>query len=261
MIHRLSAHDLTLRYENRTVSESLSVAIPDHGFTVIIGPNASGKSTLLKALSRLIAPSAGQVLLDGKSLKDLPSQMVARQLGLLPQTATAPPGITVFDLVARGRFPHQSFFRQWSEADREAVERALQATRIMPLADRLVDELSGGQRQRVWIAMLLAQDTPLLLLDEPTTYLDITHQIELLDLLSDLNTKGRLIVAVLHDLNQACRYASHLIAMKDGAILAQGAPAEIVTERLLLDVFGLRAKIIPDPVAGTPLVVPMRQNF
>jgi iron complex transport system ATP-binding protein len=161
--------------------------------------------------------------------------------------------------VARGRFPHQSFFRQWSEADREAVERAMQATRITALSDRLVDELSGGQRQRVWIAMLLAQETPLLLLDEPTTYLDITHQIELLDLLSDLNIKGRMIVAVLHDLNQACRYASHLIAMKDGAILAQGAPADIVTEALLFDVFGLRAKIIPDPVAGTPLVVPLRQ--
>jgi iron complex transport system ATP-binding protein len=259
LIHHLAAQDLTLRYENRTVSEGLSVVIPNDGFTVIIGPNASGKSTLLKALSRLIAPSAGLVLLDGKSMHDLPSRAVARQLGLLPQTAASPPGITVFDLVARGRFPHQSFFRQWSEADREAVERAMQATRITALSDRLVDELSGGQRQRVWIAMLLAQETPLLLLDEPTTYLDITHQIELLDLLSDLNIKGRMIVAVLHDLNQACRYASHLIAMKDGAILAQGAPADIVTEALLLDVFGLRAKIIPDPVAGTPLVVPLRQ--
>jgi iron complex transport system ATP-binding protein len=261
LIHRLAAQDLTLRYENRTVSEGLSVGIPNDGFTVIIGPNASGKSTLLKALSRLIAPTAGRVLLDGKSIHGLPSQSVARQLGLLPQSATAPPGITVFELVVRGRFPHQSFFRQWSNADHEAVERAMVATRVSPLANRLVDELSGGQRQRVWIAMLLAQDTPLLLLDEPTTYLDITHQIELLDLLSDLNSEGRMIVAVLHDLNQACRYASHLIAMKDGAILAQGAPADIVTEALLLDVFGLRAKIIPDPVAGTPLVVPMRQAF
>jgi iron complex transport system ATP-binding protein len=253
---RLAARSVTLRYENRLVSEGLSVAIPEGAFTVIIGANACGKSTLLKALSRLLKPTSGHVHLDGQAIDDLPARDVARRLGLLPQGATAPSRITVADLVARGRYPHQSFFRQWSRADALAVEHAMQATHIAALSDRPVDELSGGQRQRVWIAMVLAQATPTLLLDEPTTYLDITHQIELLDLMARLNAEGRTIIAVLHDLNQACRYATHLVAMKDGAIVASGAPREIVTEDLVFQVFGLRSVIIEDPVSGTPLVVP-----
>lgn len=256
MTHRLHAEAVTLRYGERTISENLSVAIPDGSFTVIVGPNACGKSTLLRALSRLLAPSSGQVILDGRRIGSLPARDVARRLGLLPQSATAPEGITVADLVARGRYPHQSFLRQWSAADEQAVTAAMEATRIAPLSERPVDALSGGQRQRVWIAMALAQQTPILLLDEPTTFLDIAHQIDLLDLLADLNREGRTIVAVLHDLNHACRYASHIIAMKEGAIVAQGEPAAVITGQLVERVFDLPSLIIADPVTGTPLVVP-----
>ncbi len=254
--HRLSAEAVTLRYDARTISTGLSVAIADGSFTVIVGPNACGKSTLLRALSRLLVPTSGQVILDGREIGERPAKEVARRLGLLPQSAIAPDGITVADLVARGRYPHQSFLRQWSKTDEVAVADAMRATRVDELASRTVDELSGGQRQRVWIAMVLAQETPILLLDEPTTFLDIAHQIELLDLLAELNAQGRTVVAVLHDLNQACRYASHLVAMKDGAIVAEGDPAEIVTAELVEAVFGLPCIVIPDPVAGTPLIVP-----
>lgn len=253
---RLHADNVTLRYDERTILHDLSVSIPDGSFTVIVGPNACGKSTLLRALSRLLFPSTGQVILDGQQITTLAAKEVARRLSLLPQSAIAPEGITVADLVARGRYPHQSFFRQWSKADEGAVIAAMEATRVTDLSGRLVGELSGGQRQRVWIAMVLAQETPILLLDEPTTFLDIAHQIELMDLLADLNGQGRTIVAVLHDLNHACRYASHLIAMKDGAIVAEGRPSSIVTEQLVEDVFGLPSVIIPDPVSGTPLIVP-----
>lgn len=253
---RLYADSITLRYDERTISRDLSVAIPDGAFTVIVGPNACGKSTLLRALSRLLAPAAGQVILDGRSLRDLPPKEVARRLGLLPQSSSPPEGISVADLVARGRYPHQSFLRQWSKADEEAVIKAMEATRVAELSGRLVHELSGGQRQRVWIAMVLAQETPILLLDEPTTFLDIAHQIELMELLADLNAGGRTIVAVLHDLNQACRYATHLIAMKNGAVLAEGQPSSIVTEQLVEEVFGLASVIIRDPVSGSPLIVP-----
>ncbi|WP_407977197.1 ABC transporter ATP-binding protein [Brucella pseudogrignonensis] len=253
---RLHTDAVTLRYDERTISKDLSVSIPDGSFTAIIGPNACGKSTLVRALSRLITPSAGRVILDGKSITDIPAKETARRLGLLPQSSIAPDGITVADLVARGRYPHQSFLRQWSKADEDAVLAALAATRATELSGRLVDELSGGQRQRVWVAMVLAQETPILLLDEPTTFLDIAHQIELLDLLADLNERGRTIIAVLHDLNHACRYATHLIAIKDGAVLAEGAPADIVDAELVERVFGLPAMVIPDPVTGTPLIVP-----
>lgn len=256
MTHRLHADAVTLRHDARIISQDLSLAIPDGSFTVIVGPNACGKSTLLAALSRLLAPARGQVLLDGKDIRQLPAREVARRLGLLPQSATAPDGITVADLVARGRYPHQSLLRQWSLEDEQAVRRAMAATRVSELAERLLDELSGGQRQRVWIAMVLAQETPILLLDEPTTYLDIVHQIELLELLAELNRQGRTIVAVLHDLNQACRYASHLIALRDGAVVAQGEPAAIFTEALVEQVFGLASVVITDPVSGTPLMVP-----
>ncbi|MBB4351049.1 ABC transporter ATP-binding protein [Aliirhizobium cellulosilyticum] len=253
---RLQADTLTLRYDQRTISSDLSVSIPDGAFTVIVGPNACGKSTLLKALSRLIRPSDGQVILDGRDIHLMAAKDVARSLGLLPQSAIAPDGISVAALVARGRYPHQSFLRQWSSADEAAVANAMAATGVTDFSGRLVDELSGGQRQRVWVAMVLAQETPILLLDEPTTFLDIAHQIELLDLLADLNDEGRTIVAVLHDLNHACRYASDLIAMKDGAIVAQGKPTEIISTDLVETVFNLSAIVISDPVTGSPMIVP-----
>lgn len=260
MTHRLHARSVTLRYDERTVSSDLTITIPDGSFTVVVGPNACGKSTLLRALARLLAPTAGQVILDGRSIGEFPTREIARRLGLLPQSATAPAGITVADLVGRGRYPHQSFFRQWSKADEMAVAAAMQATRITDLADRLVDELSGGQRQRVWVAMVLAQETPILLLDEPTTFLDIAHQIELLELLADLNAEGRTVVAVLHDLNHACRYASNLVAMRAGAILAEGRPSDVVTEKLVEAVFGLPCTVIDDPVSHTPLIVPLGRH-
>lgn len=260
MNHRLHADAVTLRRDARTVSHNLSLAIADGSFTVIIGPNACGKSTLLAALSRLLAPVHGQVVLDGKDIRDYPAREVARRLGLLPQSAQAPDGISVAELVARGRYPHQSFLQQWSKADEAAVLRAMAATQVSGLAERMIDELSGGQRQRVWIAMVLAQETPLLLLDEPTTYLDIAHQLELLELLAELNRQGRTVVAVLHDLNQACRYATHLVAMRDGAIIAQGAPQAVFTEQLVQEVFSLSALVIPDPVSGTPMMVPRRSG-
>ncbi|MBD7951247.1 ABC transporter ATP-binding protein [Oerskovia rustica] len=254
---RLRAEGLSIGYHERIVSQGLDVAIPDRSFTVIVGPNACGKSTLLRALSRLLTPSVGQVVLDGKTITSYKAKEVARRLGLLPQTSIAPDGITVADLVARGRYPHQKLLRQWSREDEDAVVRALAATQVTPLSARPVDELSGGQRQRVWVSMVLAQETELLLLDEPTTFLDIAHQIELLELFGDLNREGRTLVAVLHDLNHACRYATHLVAMKDGAVVAQGAPGEIVTAELVEEVFGLRCTIIDDPVTGTPLVIPL----
>lgn len=253
---RLQARDVTLAYDRRVIVDRLSVDIPDRSFTVIIGANASGKSTFLSALSRLLRPVGGHVYLDGRQIWKAPAREVARKLGLLPQSSMTPDAVTVFDLVGRGRYPHRGFFRQWSEEDEAAVLSALEATRTVDLAGRSVDELSGGQRQRVLLAMVLAQNTPILLLDEPTTYLDIAHQIDLLDLLAELNARGRTIVAVLHDLNQACRYASHLVAMKEGAVAAHGRPGEIITERLVADVFGLACIIIPDPVSGTPLIVP-----
>ncbi|MET9964279.1 ABC transporter ATP-binding protein [Streptomyces sp. NPDC006326] len=256
-VQRLSAQDLTLGYEQRVIAENLSVEVPDHSFTVIVGPNACGKSTLLRALSRMLKPSSGRVLLDGQVIGSLPAKQVARTLGLLPQSSVAPDGITVADLVARGRYPHQGLLRQWSPEDERIVVESMTATGVADLADRAVDELSGGQRQRVWIAMALAQQTPLLLLDEPTTYLDIQHRIDVLDLCAELHeTQGRTLVAVLHDLNHAARYATHLIAMRGGRVVAEGPPAEVVTAELVEAVFGLRCQIIEDPETGTPLVVP-----
>ncbi|WP_336210303.1 ABC transporter ATP-binding protein [Nonomuraea sp. LPB2021202275-12-8] len=253
---RLSGSDLTLAYDQRVVATELNVAIPDGSFTVIIGPNACGKSTLLRALARMLRPRTGAVHLDGSVITSLPSKEVARRLGLLPQSSLVPDGITVADLVSRGRYPHQRLMRQWSRADEAAVAEAMRATDVTELADRIVDELSGGQRQRVWLAMALAQETPILLLDEPTTFLDISHQIEVLDLCAELHEAGRTMVAVLHDLNQACRYATHLVVMREGQIVAEGDPSEIVTADLVRHVFDLRCEIIPDPQSGTPLIVP-----
>ncbi|GGR21899.1 ABC transporter ATP-binding protein [Streptomyces netropsis] len=254
---RLAAESVTLAYDRRVIAEDLSVAVPDNSFTVIVGPNACGKSTLLRALSRMLKPTAGSVLLDGSAIDSYPAKQVARTLGLLPQSSVAPDGITVGDLVARGRHPHQGLLRQWSREDERIVVESMAATGVDALAERYVDELSGGQRQRVWIAMALAQQTPLLLLDEPTTYLDIQHQIEVLDLCAELHEEqGRTLVAVLHDLNHAARYATHLIAMRDGRVVAEGAPTDVVTAELVERVFGLRCQVIEDPETGTPLVVP-----
>jgi len=255
---RLRADAITLRYDDHVVVDGLDIEIPDGQITAIIGPNACGKSTLLKALARLLRPSAGQVVLDGEQIHKLATKEVARRLGLLPQTPIAPEGILVVDLIARGRSPHQKLFQQWSDADERAVRAALEATGTEELAERAVDELSGGQRQRVWIAMALAQETELLLLDEPTTFLDIANQIDVLDLVLHLNRdQGRTVVVVLHDLNLACRYASHLIALRDGEVVAAGAPSDVIDADSVRDVFGLESLVIDDPISHTPLVIPI----
>jgi len=257
----LRAAGLRLAYGDRVVVPDLSLLVPPGRISVIVGANACGKSTLLRALARLLAPRSGQVLLDGRSVHALPTRAVARELGLLPQAPVAPDGLTVLDLVTRGRSPHQSWWRQWSSADEQAVTSALRATDLADLADRPVDELSGGQRQRAWLAMAIAQQTPVLLLDEPTTFLDLAHQIDVLDLVVDLNRdEDRTIVMVLHDLNQACRYADHVIAMKSGEIVAQGGPAEVVTPATVEDVFDLTCQVTTDPVSGTPLVIPIGRH-
>jgi ABC-type cobalamin/Fe3+-siderophores transport system ATPase subunit len=254
---RLRAEHVALGYDGRRVVHDLDLAVPDGSFTTIVGANGSGKSTLLRGLARLLKPETGAIVLDGKTIHDYPSKEVARRLGLLPQSQTAPDAISVADLVARGRYPHQSLLRQWSPADQAAVDAALELTDTTDLASRAFDELSGGQRQRVWLAMALAQQTDILLLDEPTTYLDIAHQIEVLDLCARLRVeRGSTLVAVLHDLNLAARYATHLVAMKDGAIVAEGEPAEIITPDLIELVFGLSCRVIADPESGKPLVIP-----
>jgi iron complex transport system ATP-binding protein len=256
----LEAEGLTLAYDQLVVARDLSVQIPPASFTVIIGPNGCGKSTLLRALGRTLKPRAGRVLLDGAPIAGMRSKDVARRLALLPQSPIAPESITVGDLVARGRYPHQGMLRQWSAADARAVADALAATEVTDLRDRFVAELSGGQRQRVWLAMALAQETDLLLLDEPTTFLDIAHQFEVMDLCARLHGEGRTLVAVLHDLNQAARYATHLVAMKRGVVVAEGSPTDVVTEPLVREVFGLACRVVPDPETGTPMVVPARRD-
>ena len=257
----LSAQDLTLKYDQRCVVDGLTAEIPEGKVTMIVGANACGKSTLLRGLSRLLKPAAGTVTLDGKDIHARPARELARTLGLLPQHPAAPDGIAVRDLVGRGRYPHQGFFRSWSPDDDAAVQRALEATETLELAERNVDELSGGQRQRVWIAMALAQETDVLLLDEPTTYLDLAHQVEVLDLVTDLNRKrGTTVAIVLHDLNLAARYADHIIAMQAGGIVALGDPTTVVTDELVRSVFGLESRVIPDPVSGTPLIIPIGRH-
>jgi len=259
MSARLVAADLTLAYDSRIVVREVNLEIPDGEFTVIVGPNGSGKSTLLKALSRTMRPAAGRVLLDGKPISAYRSKEVARQLALLPQNPIAPDTITVRDLVARGRFPHTTMLRQWSSADEQAVRAAMEETETTELAERPVAELSGGQRQRVWLAVVLAQQTDIVLLDEPTTFLDIGYQYEVLELCSRLQNSGRTFVAVLHDLNQAARFATNLIVMSDGQIVASGPPRAVLTESTVSRVFNLRCRVIEDPVTGSPLVVPSRR--
>ncbi|MFD6529256.1 ABC transporter ATP-binding protein [Streptomyces sp. NPDC060184] len=259
--HSLGARGLRLGYGSRDIVKGLDLDIPPGGVTMIVGPNACGKSTLLRSLARLLAPTAGTVLLDGKDIRSMPTKAVAGILGILPQTPVAPEGITVADLVGRGRYPRQGWLRSWTAEDDAAVAEALVATDVLELAERPVDELSGGQRQRVWIAMAIAQHTDVLLLDEPTTYLDISHQLDVLDLLTDINReRGVTMVAVLHDLNLACRYADHLVAMKDGRIVAEGRPTEIVTGELVTEVFGMRCSVVPDPASGTPMIVPIGRH-
>jgi iron complex transport system ATP-binding protein len=255
--HELRAEGLSLGYGADEVVHDVDLLVPDGRITVVIGANASGKSTLLRGLARLLKPRRGVVYLDGKAIHRLKTLDVATELGLLPQSPIAPDGITVGDLVGRGRYPHQGWFRQWSGEDEAAVSGALAATDTAGLVGRRVQDLSGGQRQRVWVAMALAQETDLLLLDEPTSFLDISHQVELLDLLTELNRRARkTIVLVLHDLNLACRYADRIVAMKDGRIIAEGRPDEVIDAATVAEVFGLECEVISDPVSGTPLVVP-----
>ncbi|WP_010146279.1 ABC transporter ATP-binding protein [Serinicoccus profundi] len=259
--HTLRAEGVRLGYADRTVVEDLDLGIEPGRITAIVGANACGKSTVLRALSRLLRPGAGQVVLDGADIHRQPTKVVARTLGLLPQSPTAPEGIAVGDLVARGRSPHQRMLSRWSAADDLAVAQALELTGTGDLVDRAVDELSGGQRQRVWIAMALAQQTDILLLDEPTTFLDISHQVEVLDLLTDLNaTRGTTVVMVLHDLNLAARYADRLVAMAGGRVVASGAPQDVLTAEVVDAVFGMPSQVIPDPVSGKPMILPIGRH-
>lgn len=256
--HTLEVDRLQVRYGQRTIIRDLSVAFPPGSITSIIGPNGCGKSTLLAACSRLVKPSSGAVLLDGKPVSQLRPKSFARTVGMLPQFPLAPEGISVADLVGRGRQPHQNLFGSFSPEDYAAIARAMEVTKVADLADRAVDELSGGQKQRVWIAMVLAQHTDIILLDEPTTYLDIAHQLEILDLLTELNrTESTTVVMVLHDINLAARYSDHIVAMKDGEVLAAGAPAEIISPSLIRKVFAINSRILPDPAGAGPLISPL----
>ncbi|MBW4554007.1 MAG: ABC transporter ATP-binding protein [Aphanocapsa sp. GSE-SYN-MK-11-07L] len=262
MSDALTTCNLALSYGQRYVVEGLNLAIPDGQITALVGANGCGKSTLLRGLARLLKPQRGVVYLNGISITKQSTREVAKHLGILPQSPVAPEGLTVRELVAQGRYPHQSWLQQWSSEDEVSIQEVLLITGMMDLADRPLDKLSGGQRQRAWIAMTLAQNTKVLLLDEPTTFLDLAHQIEVLDLLYDLNQEqGRTIVIVLHDLNQACRYADYLIALRDGEVYAQGVPVNVMTEIMVQDVFGIESRIVRDPVTGTPMCVPVSRRI
>jgi len=259
--HHMVVEQLSAGYGEKTILQDVDLGIMPGKITAIVGANACGKSTLLRTLSRLLTPTRGQVLLDGKSVHHTPTRLLARTLGLLPQSPIAPEGITVGDLVGRGRHPHHTFLSRWSSQDDQAVANALAMTKTADLIDREVDQLSGGQRQRVWIAMALAQETDILLLDEPTTFLDVTHQIEVLDLLVDLNLqRGITIVMVLHDLNLAARYTDYLLAMKEGRVHIHGTPPEVFTREMIQTVFGLHNHIIQDPVSNIPMMIPIGRH-
>jgi iron complex transport system ATP-binding protein len=256
--HTFQSEGITAGYDDRTILHDVSLSIPNNKISVIIGANGCGKSTLLKTMARLIKPTSGQVTLDGKPINKIPPKQLARVLGLLPQSPIVPEGITVADLIGRGRYPHQSFLKGWTKKDYEAVAEAMEIMNITEFADRSIDELSGGQRQRVWIAMALAQQTDILFLDEPTTYLDITYQVEILDLLTDLNRKrGTTIVMVLHDINLSARYADHIFALQKGRLVAEGEPSDVITSTLIEEIFGLNCTVVSDPVSGSPSVVPI----
>lgn len=257
----LTTRSITLAYDGNAIIQGLNLAIPKGQITTLVGPNGCGKSTLLRGLARLLKPRKGTVYLEGDAIARLPTKELAKRLGILPQNPTAPEGLTVRELVAQGRYPHQNWWQQWSQDDELKVEKAIATTYLEEFANRSIDTLSGGQRQRAWIAMALAQDTETLLLDEPTTYLDLAHQIEVLDLLYDLNQQGdRTVIMVLHDLNLAARYSHHLVALKEGAVVAQGQPHTVITETLVHQVFGLESRIIDDPISGTPLCIPVSQG-
>lgn len=259
--HTLETQNITAGYDKKVIIDGIDFSVPHGKITVIIGANACGKSTLLKTIARLIKPFSGDILFDGQSIHKIPPKHLARELGLLPQSPVVPEGITVADLVARGQFPHQAFLKGMSKRDHEAVEDALVNMGILELAECCVDELSGGQRQRVWIAMALAQETDVLLLDEPTTYLDVTHQIEILDLLMDLNRiKGKTIVMVLHDINLSARYADHIFALKQGKVIAEGKPSEVLSSELIKCVFELECTVLNDPISNTPMIIPMGRH-
>lgn len=258
----IETRNLTLSYQHHTIIDNLNIRLPQGKVTVLIGSNGSGKSTLLKSFARLLRPERGTVILNGMDIQTRSTGAVARELAILPQMPGAPEGITVRQLVSLGRYPWQSWMQQWSKKDEERVQHALNQTGMEPLAERPVDALSGGQRQRAWIAMTLAQDTPVVLLDEPTTFLDLAHQVEVLDLLRDLNRQEqKTIVMVLHDLNLACRYADHLIAVHNRTVFAQGVPAEILSEALVKNVFDLNCRIIEDPFFSTPLCIPFGREL
>lgn len=259
--HQFQAENIVAGYDQKTILHDISLEIPSNQISVIIGANACGKSTLLKTMARLLSPTSGEIKLDGTSLSSIPSKQLARVLGLLPQSPIAPEGITVADLVGRGRFPHQSMFSGWSKKDYEAVAEAMEIMNVTELANHHIDELSGGQRQRVWIAMALAQQTDILFLDEPTTFLDITYQVEILDLLTDLNQKyGTTIVMVLHDINLSARYADHIFALKKGKLISEGPPSEVITSGLIHNIFGLHSTVMEDPVSGSPSVIPIGRH-
>jgi len=260
-MNRLETKHLTLSYNKIPIINDLYLALPSQQITALVGPNGCGKSTLLRGLARLLKPRRGSVYLDGTDILKLSTKAVAKRLGILPQSPIAPEGLTVRDLVAQGRYPYQNWLQQWSKDDEQMVDWALDLSGMTEFADRALDQLSGGQRQRAWVAMALAQDTEILLLDEPTTFLDLAHQIDILELLSELNqTQGRTIVMVLHDLNQAARYANNMIVIQQGKIYDQGTPNQVMTETMVSTVFGVNSRIVADPVMGTPMCVPLARQ-
>ncbi|MDW7652189.1 MAG: ABC transporter ATP-binding protein [Bacillota bacterium] len=257
MSHNIFAKGLSLGYSDTLIIKDLNLKIPKGEITVFIGGNGCGKSTLLRSIARLLKPKAGVLYLDGEEIATVKSKEIAKKMAILPQSPLAPEGLTVYQLVKHGRYPHHTWFKQWSKDDEKKVESALQLTKLTDLKDRPIDELSGGQRQRAWLAMTLAQDTDIILLDEPTTYLDMTHQVEILDLLFELNEREqRTIIMVLHDLNLACRYAHNLIAIKDGRIFTQGKPEHVMKSGTVRYVFDMECMITKDPIFGTPLCIP-----
>ena len=251
----ITTQQLSVAYGDTTIIENLSVTIPKGKVTALIGPNGCGKSTLLKTLSRIIKPKSGEIFIEQTSLGQIKDKVLAQQLSLLPQVLVSPEGITVRKLVEYGRSPYVSHWGRLSQADKKIVEQAMTETGVLELAEQNVESLSGGQRQRAWIAMVLAQDTEIVMLDEPTTYLDLSHQIELMELMRTMNEQGKPVIVVLHDLNQACRYCDHLVVLKRGQLMAQGSPEEVFTERLLQEVFDLDAVVINDPIASSPMCI------